>query len=406
VTTTRSDQTTVRRANLGVVLRHVADHGPCSRAQVAAETGLTRGTVSSLVGELIEIELLRESPSAPSGPRRVGRPGLALELADVVVGLGLEVNVDYVAVSVEDLTGTVRHERRVYRDNRGSSVGPVLERVATLARDAGASVTSQGRRCIGISLAVPGLVERESHRLVFAPNLGWSDVPIGDELATRLGSSVAVDNEANLAALAEHWGGAARGLRSFVCVFGEIGIGGGIVLDGGLLRGASGFGGELGHVTVDPGGVLCACGNTGCLETKAGLEAIAAAAGVPSTSARTLSLADELAQRCAAGDERALTAVQEAGVWLGTGLAAACNLVDPDTVVLGGCFGLLAPWLADDVAATLQRRSVSGRTTGVRVLPSAFGEGAAVRGASALSLRRVLDDPQLAGQADVLAEAM
>src|SRR5262245_57227812 len=102
----RADQTTVRRANLGVVLRHIATAGPCSRADVAAVTGLTRGTVSSLVTELLEQDLVHETGET-AAPRGVGRPGVTLEVADVVVGVGLEVNVDYVAVSLEDLTGAV-----------------------------------------------------------------------------------------------------------------------------------------------------------------------------------------------------------------------------------------------------------------------------------------------------------
>ena len=219
-----ADQTTVRRANLGVVLRHVAAGGSLSRARVAADTGLTRGTVSSLVTELMELELLRETGETTS-PRGVGRPGVGLELADVVVGVGLEVNVDYVAVSVEDLTGAVRYERRSYRDNRGSAPGPVLDRLARAARTAIEAVDRDGLRTIGVSVAVPGLVEEASGTVVFAPNLGWEDLPVAAELEERLGRPVHVENESNLAALAEHWTGAAVGIDDFVCVFGEVGVG-------------------------------------------------------------------------------------------------------------------------------------------------------------------------------------
>jgi predicted NBD/HSP70 family sugar kinase len=311
-----------------------------------------------------------------------------------VVGLGLEVNVDYLAVYAEDLRGAVRYERRFYGDNRGALPVPVIEQVAQLAREAEESIRHEGRRCVGASLAVPGLVEHVSGGLVFAPNLGWTDVPVGELLRARLDLPVGVENEANLATLAEHWSGAARGLRDVLCVFGEVGIGGGILSGGELHRGAGGFVGELGHVTVDPDGAVCACGNRGCLETKAGLEAIAAAAGIRFARTRTRSLTDEIVRRCSDGDEAAVLAVADAGRWLGVALAGACNLLDPEGVVLGGCFGLLAPWLADEVADTLLRRSVSARCSGVRVLPSVFGEGAAVRGAAALPLRRVLDDPQ------------
>ena len=129
----RADQTTVRRANLGVVLKQIADGAPRSRASVAAETGLTRGTVSSLVGELIELDLLRET-GEDEHVGRVGRPAQTLELGDRIVAIGLEINVDYLAVCVEDLTGTIRYERRVHTDNRRAQPQPVLDRLARMAR--------------------------------------------------------------------------------------------------------------------------------------------------------------------------------------------------------------------------------------------------------------------------------
>jgi predicted NBD/HSP70 family sugar kinase len=294
-----ADQTSVRHANLGVVLRQVAAGTSLSRARIAADTGLTRGTVSSLVSELMELELLRETGETTS-PRGIGRPGVALELADVVVGVGLEVNVDYVAVSVEDMTGAVRHERRSYRDNRGAP-GPVLDRVAQEARAALAAVEREHLRAVGVSVAVPGLVEQASGTVVFAPNLGWRDVPVAAELEERLRLPVHVENESNLAALAEHWTGAAVGIDDFVCIFGEVGVGAGIVLGGQLFRGSHGFGGEFGHVSVDPNGAVCACGSRGCVETLVGQESIARAAGVSPVAVESRSLTDELVRLAESG---------------------------------------------------------------------------------------------------------
>ena len=387
-----ADQTTVRRANLGVVLRHVAAGGSQSRARIAADTGLTRGTVSSLVTELMALELLRETGETTS-PRGIGRPGVALELADVVVGVGLEVNVDYVAVSVEDLTGAVRYERRSYHDNRGSAPGPVLDRLGRAARAALAAIEHNGLRPVGVSVAVPGLVEEASGTVVFAPNLGWQHLPVAAELKARLGLPVHVENESNLAALAEHWTGAAVGIDDFVCVFGEVGVGGGIVLGGRLFRGSHGFGGEFGHVSVDPDGVVCACGSRGCVETLVGQASIARAAGVPPVSGRSRGLTDELVRRAKAGVPEVVRALTDAGRSLGIALASTFNLFDVQAVVLGGCFGPLAPWLADGVRRTLEDRSLAARSGSFVVLASAFGDGAAVRGAAALSLHRVLDAP-------------
>ena len=387
-----ADQTTVRRANLGVVLRHVASSGSRSRAQIAAETGLTRGTVSSLVSELIARDLLYETGET-TVPRGIGRPGAALELSDVVVGVGLEVNVDYLAVSVEDLTGT-----------SATSAG----RTATTATRLRASCsTASARRCgtlstpprptgsapAGVTVAVAGLVEEASGTVVLAPNMGWADLPVAAELESRLGLPVVVENEANLAALAEHWTGAAVGIDDFVCVFGEVGVGGGIVLGGRLFRGTHGFGGEFGHISVDPEGRACACGSRGCVETLVGQESIARAAGISPVAGRPRSLTDELVRRAQDGAPAVLTALDDAGRWLGIALASAFNLLDLRAVVLGGCFGPLAPWLADGVRQTLEERSLAARSGTFTVVPSAFGDGAAVRGAAALSLRRVLDAP-------------
>ena len=392
----RADQSTVRRANLGVVLAHVAEHGPCTRARIAAGTGLTRGTVSSLVAELIELDVLREAGEvAPTGG--VGRPGVTLELADTVGALGLEVNVDYLHVYVEDLTSAVRYEERVYGDHRGSCPGPVLDELAALAREAIEEAEAGGLRVVGVTLAVPGLVRVDTGTLLNAPNLGWTDVPVGAELAARLdGRPVRVDNEANLAAVAEHARGAARGLQHFICVFGEVGVGGGVFLDGRLFRGAHGFGGELGHVTVDPAGARCACGSRGCLETVVGQEAIARRAGIEIfAEGGTRRLTEELLRRAEAGDDVVLRSLREAGATLGTALASTVNLLDLDRIVLGGCFGPLAPWLVGGVRSSLEERVLSWGLSPLDVVAPPLGEGAAVRGAAAESLRQVLAAPWL-----------
>jgi predicted NBD/HSP70 family sugar kinase len=389
-----ADQTTVRRENLGIVLRHVAVRGACSRATIAAETGLTKATVSSIVGELIELELLRET-GEDERPGRVGRPAQTLEIAGVAVSIGLEVNVDHLAVCAEDLSGRVRYERKVHVDNRRSAPGPVLSRLARMARKAIEVVEAEGLQPVGIACAVPGLVEVATGTLLLAPNLGWSGIAVAEELRARIGRlPVRVENEANLAALAEHWRGGARGLRSFICVFGEVGVGAGIFVDGELYRGVHGFGGEFGHVAVERGGRRCGCGSTGCLETLVGQEAIARAAGVTAApGGRARSLTDELVRRASEGDARVLRSLREAGSWLGLGLASVFNLFDLDAVVLGGCFGPLSPWIAGEVHQALSQRVLAAEWSSCAVLPSELGEGAAVRGAAALQLRALLAAP-------------
>jgi predicted NBD/HSP70 family sugar kinase len=400
-----ANQRAVRRHNLGVVLRHLSEHGPRSRATIALETGLNKTTVSSLVTELIGLDLVVERGLEQRGT--VGRPGQVVELSgDGVVALGLEVNVDYLAVRALDLTGTERHRGLDVRDNRGMTTGEVLDRLAEQARAALDAVKAQGLRPVGATVALPGLVDAGTGTLLLAPNLGWTDVRVADELRDRLSSAaipLAAENEANLAALAELWEGSARGLADVLYVSGEIGVGGGIIIGGELFRGAQGFGGEFGHMTLDPGGRPCACGSRGCLETVVGLEALLELAGLDPSDARTTTGSGEpvsiLAARARAGDERALAALRDAGRWLGIAIASASNLLNFQAVVLGGFFGQLSTWLAAPIARELEVHVLASDWAVPRVLPSTLGPEAAVRGAAAQSLRRVLADPALAGAA-------
>jgi len=386
-----ANQRSVRRHNLGVVLRHVADHGPRSRAAIAQETGLNKTTVSSLVGELIEFGLVRETEVEMRGT--VGRPALPVELSGRrVVGLGLELGVDFLAVRAADLTGDARHQELVTVDNRGRRVDDVLDDLARMASDALAAVREQDLLTAGAVVALPGLVDSDG-RLLVAPNLGWTGVSVPELLAERLGRPpfpIQAENEANLGALAELWEGAGREFSDFIYVSGELGVGAGIIIGGELFRGAHGFGGELGHTTVEPEGERCACGNRGCLETRVALGALLHAAGLD-PGARV----GELAERAEDGDERVLRTLADAGRWLGIAVASAANLLNPRGVVVGGYFATLVPWLLPGLRQELDAHVLAAEWDAPRVVTSALGAEAAVRGASALALRRVFADPGL-----------
>jgi predicted NBD/HSP70 family sugar kinase len=400
-----ANQRAVRRHNLGVVLRHVSEHGPRSRATIALETGLNKTTVSSLVTELIGLDLLVERGLEQRGT--VGRPGQVVELSGSgVVALGLEINVDYLAVRALDLTGAERHRSLDVGDNRRVEEGAVLDRLAALATAALDEVQAEGLRPVGATVALPGLVDAARGALLVAPNLGWNEVGVVDELHERLSGPafpLAADNEANLAALAELWEGTARGLSDVLYVSGEIGVGAGIIVGGELFRGSQGFGGEFGHMTIDAKGRPCACGSRGCLETLAGLEPLLESAGLDPAGASTTAGSGEpvsaLATRARMGDQQALEALRDAGHWLGIGIASAANLLNFQAVVLGGFFAQLATWLAAPIARELDTHVLASEWGVPRLLPSTLGPEAAVRGAAALSLRRGLTDPAAAGSA-------
>jgi predicted NBD/HSP70 family sugar kinase len=356
----------VRERNLGLVLRQVADRGPRSRATLALETGLNKSTVSSLVAELIDAGLLRDVP-VEERPGKVGRPPQSVELdPEGPYVLGLEINVDYLAAWACDLAGQVRHREFVTHDNRVAAPDEVIGGLARLADRALEQPFAGNRHPTVATVAVPGLVDPDGE-LAVAPNLGWVDVPVAALLKEALEDppyAVRVENEANLGAVAELVGGAGRGLRDFVYVSGEIGIGAGVVLRGELFL--------------------------------AGQDTLLRLAGWDSRM-RTEGTRPEwpgamLARSAREGHSRTLQALSKVGHTLGIAVASLANLLDPEAVLLGGYFAPLAEWLTGPIEAELETRALAGRRMRCRVLPARLGGEAAVRGAVAMSRRAALEE--------------
>ncbi|KAF4409907.1 MULTISPECIES: ROK family transcriptional regulator [Streptomyces] len=390
----------MRQRNLSLVLHAVAEHGPLSRAAVAARIGLTRAAVSTLVDELARAGLLVELGRSRAGT--VGRPGSDLALSENgPAGIGAEIGVDRLAVCAVDLRGRVRVRAEEPAEHRSSATGPVLRGLARLCARVAADAEREGLRPAGVTVAVPGLVARDAATVVRAPNLGWQNLDLAAALAADLPLPVAVDNEANLGALAELWlGGHSPAPRDFVHVSAEIGIGAAVVVDGALLRGAHGFAGELGHVPVRPEGRPCVCGGRGCLEQYAGEEAVIRAAGIEQRGSAGAAV---LRARAADGDRAVHRALRGAGAALGTALAGVVNLLDPETVVLGGALAGFAPWLLPAAERELRRRVADpSRASYGEIVVSGLGRDGPLLGAAHSVRQRVLDDP--AGSAVTAAD--
>ncbi|MEU1267786.1 ROK family transcriptional regulator [Streptomyces sp. NPDC005799] len=372
----------MRRRNLARVMHAVNAEGQLSRAAVASRIGLTRAAVSTLVDELIRSGLLEEL--GPGRPGRVGRPGSALAVSGHgPAGIGAEIGVDHLAVCAVDLRGQVRARAIRHGANRGRSPEPVIDELTELLRQVVAEAEGEGLWPAGLAVAVPGLVARDARTVVRAPNLDWHETDLGALLPADF--PLTVDNEANFGALAELWLGEGTG-GDFLHVSAEIGIGAAVVVAGGLLRGTRGFAGELGHVPVRPEGPRCACGGRGCLEQYAGEEAVLRAAGLEPGEDRV----GLLAGRAAEGDAAVRRALRDAGKALGIALTGAVNLLDPESVVLGGALAGLAPWLLPSLEAELDRRT-AGPACPVSV--SRLGPEGPLLGAAHSVVRAVLDDP-------------
>lgn len=383
-----------RGHNLALALRCVAaNSGAVSRAGIAASTGLTRSTASSLVDGLIAGGLVREVGSTAHAG--VGRPATALALRpDGAAGLGLDIQVDYVAACVVDLTGAIRYQHIVAQDQRGRSVQEVLDRTVMLANRITAAAQDAGLRLCGTAASVPGIVNLIQGTVAMSPILGWQDVPVVKILEQAFGHRVGLDNDTNFAALSEEK--LLRAGRSYLYVSAQVGVGAGVVIEGELYRGRHGWSGEIGHQTIDPDGPLCGCGKQGCLEQYVGHEAILRAVGVSGAASTTFTgdaTAAQVRRRADEGDPTALAVLTTVGAKLGQVIADCLNLLDVDHVVLGGIYRELAPWLQPGIESLVGARFVGARWSPPTVAEAAYGDEAPALGAARSVIRDVINDP-------------
>ncbi len=382
---------TVRRANLSTILRELHGSGPLSRSDLVTRTGLTRSAIRGLIGELAAGGLVAEGPAAldgtPGRPSPIVRPD-----PDHAHVLAFEIAVDSLAAAVVGSGGALLALRRTDLPRGRTSLDDIVAGLVALAEQVLADAPP-AEDLAGVGVAVVGVVRRSDGLVSVAPNLGWRDEPLGDRLHDALGLRVpmAIANELDLAVLAEHRRGAARGIDDVVLVWGSVGVGGGLIVDGEPLTGVDGYGGEVGHLPVNPDGGPCRCGSTGCWETEVGVGAILRRAGRPAESGPE-ALAGVL-DAAAVGDPGALAAFAETGRWLGIGLAGLINVLNPRLVLLGGRLQPAYPYVRSTLEAELDRRVLRASRHTVRVVPTTLGFDAPLLGAAELAFEPLLIDP-------------
>lgn len=382
---------TVRRANLSTIVRELHGSGTLSRSELVGRTGLTRSAIRGLIGELVAGRLATEGPATLDGTP--GRPSpLVRPDPNGAVVLALEIAVDSLAAATVGLGGEVVDLVRVDLPRGRSSVVDIAAELAELAVSVSDRLPAPDAM-VGVGVAVVGVVRRSDGMVSTAPNLGWRDEPLGVHLAEALGWDVpiAFANDADLAALAEHRRGVARGIDDLVLVWGSVGVGGGLVVDGEPLTGVAGYSGEVGHIPVNPDGRPCRCGSLGCWETEVGTSALLRRAGRPPEGGNDA--VDAVLAAAEAGDPVALAAFAETGRWLGIGLAGIINILNPELVVLGGRLTASYPFVRSTLEAELDRRVLRASRRIVRVVTTSLGADAPLLGAAELAFEPLLADP-------------
>ncbi len=289
------------------------------------------------------------------------------------------------------------HARRTIPTNSHDGPAAVLDRIGRtlqeLSDETGSPIAAAG-------MGVPGLIDREKGITLFLPNLAtqWRVIPAAGILGKQLGCPVYFLNDVRAATLGELTFGKGRGVRTMVFFSLGTGVGGGVVVDGSLRLGPLGPAGEMGHQTIVPDGLLCGCGNHGCLETLASGPAIAA----EGVRLMQIGLASKLHELCGgnagnvnlklmlaaeAGDEAIREAIVRAVSYLGIGVANMVTALHPELVVLGGGVAAIGPLLRDTVAAVVNARVRMFPVDGVRIERSALGDEAGIYGGIALAMR-------------------
>lgn len=376
-----------RRHNRAAVLRRLHADGPCTRAVLAAELGLNRSTIKAVVDGLTDSGLVSERlPSRRSG---AGRPSLlVLPNPTAATVLAVDIRVDRVAMAVVGLGGEIQG-RFGWRLARGAArPADVLVRVI---ESAGVLAAELGVPVVGAGVSVAGVVRRADGLVREAPHLRWVDVPLGEQLRAGLRMPVAVANDAELGALAEHTRGVALGASNVVFVECDMGVGGGVISDGAALRGTAGYLGELGHMVVRPDGLSCHCGNSGCWETEVGTPALCRALGLAEDTPRGELNAS--LRELASDPDDALSRLAGFAGWLALGLVNVVNLFAPELVVLGDPLGALPAPVLDAVVARVHKDSMVSRAVGgTAVVRSALGRDASLVGAAELAFDPVLSE--------------
>ncbi|HEX3648725.1 MAG TPA: ROK family protein [Pseudonocardiaceae bacterium] len=381
---TRPDE--VRRHNRAALLRRLHVEGPCTRADLAVELGLNRSTIKTLVDGLAEDGVVAERvPARRSG---AGRPSLlVLPQPHAAVVLAVDIRVEKVAMAMVGIGGEIMS--RSSWSLRPSTRSQPREVFTKIVDSTQLLIDELAVPVVAIGVSLPGVVRRSDGLVHEAPNLHWTDVPLGEWLSRALHLPVHVGNDAELGALAEHLRGAARYAADVVYVAADVGIGGGVISNGAPLRGSGGYVGEIGHMVVRHDGRQCYCGSRGCWETEVGERALSRALGMPADSQRGAIVAE--LRTLAGHPDQVLELLGDFAEWLVVGLCNVVNLVCPQLVVLGDLFTALPDALVDHVGRVVRERSLVSRALGgTRIVTSSLGSDAKLQGAAELAFEPVL----------------
>lgn len=385
-----NNRDSTRQHNLSTVLGLVHSLGGVSRAQLTRATGLNRSTIAALVAELVHLGLVLESDLDQA--QQHGRPSIMIEPSPGALALSVNPDIDVVSVALVSLGGHIVNPVR-FHTVRAPSVAEVVNIVTAIYTGMRTSLPAR-HRIMGVGLAIPGLVDPVDGTVIEAPHLGWRDQPLAALLSDALKLPVTAANDAVAGARAQATFGAGRDVPDLVYLYGGAsGIGGGVISGGRLVRGATGFAGQLGHTHVRSGGVECACGSFGCLEAEITREQLIAAIGLPAGETESLEEAvlEKLENGSASPELREI--IDRQVQLLAVGLKSVVNLLNPSLIVLGGFLRILVRAAPGALSEALRTPGIRGPRESVAIELAPLGEDPILVGAAELVFEPLIRDP-------------
>jgi N-acetylglucosamine repressor len=379
---TKADQATIRRLNMSSILKLLRQQGTLSRADLAKELGVTRNTVSNIVSDLLDAELVMETKLRREG---TGRPGLLLELAPTGgYAIGLEIDISRIIVIAVNFQADVLWETSVTL-KPGQSREQILVQAEQLIQAAIDQGKNMHLRPLGIGIGLAGLVDAAGANLIYAPTLGWRQLPLKTRWEEKFKLSVWLDNEANTSAVGYYNYADSSSLNMAFLSIG-FGMAAGLMLDGKLFRGSGGYAGQAGHMKIRPEGERCSCGDRGCWSTEVGLTAVARLTGQSSGDI------DRIEMALNEGDAKTKNALAQMADMLGIGLVNLINLFNLDLIILGGAMRPLLPHMLEQTRNTVNERALPNPRADVRIKVSDRDDDS-VFGAACLVLDAVISNP-------------
>ncbi|SEN66999.1 ROK family protein (putative glucokinase) [Mesobacillus persicus] len=366
------NQQVVKKNNKALVLQLVMEKGSLSRADIAQVSGLNKTTVSSLVNELLAEELIYESgPGESSGGRR---PVILHFNKNAGYAIGIDIGVNYVLCVLTDLKGNIVVEKNQAVNRTPYST--IMSIVQTMIQSLMEEMPHSRYGIIGIGIGVPGIVNKEGS-ILLAPNLGWTNIQLKEDLARLFKVPVIIENEANAGAVGEQQFGAGQDYQNIIYISAGIGIGVGIILNQELYQGKNGFSGEMGHMVIDMNGKRCNCGSSGCWEAYASEHALLEMAD------QDVDTLESLIQSAESGNQVAQSLFENIGRYLGFGINNIINTFNPDQVIIGNRLALAQEWIEQPIQTTIQNHTLAYHQNEMQLNFSKLGKYSTALGVTA-----------------------